>query len=149
MNRMIPAIVAIGVAASGMALAQTTNPSPSTAPPATTPTPVMPAPGATTPTPGAPGTLGSTTPAAPSGPSTSTAPAAVTTTDAPTRTTEAPVPGANSFTEGQAKARMEERGYTQLTEIRKDDQGIWRAKGMKDGQSVGVALDYQGNIVTQ
>lgn len=144
MNRMIPAIVAIGVVASGMALAQTTSPSPSTTPPATTatPTPVRPAPAA-------PGTLGSTTPAAPSGPSTSTAPAAVTTTDAPTRTTEAPVPGANSFTEGQAKARMEERGYTQLTDIRKDDQGIWRAKGMKDGRSVGVALDYQGNIVTQ
>lgn len=147
MNRMIPAIVAIGVAASGVALAQTTT-SPSTAPPATTTTPMTPM----TPAPGAPGTLGSTTPMTPgtsSGPSTSTAPAAVTTTAEPTRTTQAPVPGANSFTEGQAKARMEERGYTQLTDIRKDDQGIWRARGMKDGQSVGVALDYQGNIVTQ
>ena len=82
-------------------------------------------------------------------PSTSAAPAAVTTTAAPTRTTEAPVPGANSFTEAQARGRIEERGFADVTELRKDDQGIWRAKAMKDGRSVGVALDYQGNIVSQ
>ena len=120
MKRIIPAIVAISVATTGLAFAQT-------------------APSTTT-----PGTTGSSAP-----PSTSPAPAAVTTTAAPSRTTEAPVPGANSFTEGQARSRIEERGFAQVSDLRKDDQGIWRAKAMKDGQSVNVALDYQGNIVGQ
>ena len=76
-------------------------------------------------------------------------PAPATTTTAPLRTNEAPVAGANSFTEGQARARIEERGFAQVTDLKKDDQGIWRATAMKDGKSVAVALDYQGNIVGQ
>lgn len=99
----------------------------------------------TTPTTGSTATTGSTT----GGVSTSPAPAAVTTTAAPSRTTEAPVAGANSFTEGQARARIEERGFGQVTDLKKDDKGIWRATAMKDGKSVSVALDYQGNIVSQ
>lgn len=82
-------------------------------------------------------------------PATSAAPAAITTTAAPSRTTEAPVAGANSFTEGQARARIEERGYAQVVDLKKDDKGVWRGTGMKDGKSSAVALDYQGNIVAQ
>lgn len=82
-------------------------------------------------------------------PSTSAAPAAVTTTAEPSRTTEAPVAGANSFTEGQARSRIEERGFAQVTDLKKDDKGVWRATAMKDGKSVQVSLDYQGNIVGQ
>ena len=83
------------------------------------------------------------------GVSTSPAPAAVTTTAEPSRTTEAPVAGANSFTEGQARSRIEDRGFAQVRDLKKDDQGIWRGMAMKDGKSVAVALDYQGNIVGQ
>lgn len=63
--------------------------------------------------------------------------------------TASPVPGANSFTLGQARARIQRNGYTQLTGLHKDNQGIWRAKAMKDGQSANVALDYQGNVTGQ
>ncbi|HEV7323345.1 MAG TPA: PepSY domain-containing protein [Ensifer sp.] len=59
----------------------------------------------------------------------------------------APVAGANSFTEAQAKDRLTEAGYTDVTGLKLDDKGVWRATGMKDGKSVAVALDYQGNIV--
>ncbi len=97
----------------------------------------------------APADSSSTSTPAKNGPSTSPSPAAVTTTSEPTRTTEAPVAGANSFTEGQARARIEERGFAQVTDLKKDDKGIWRATAMKDGKSVAVALDYQGNIVGQ
>ncbi len=79
----------------------------------------------------------------------SSAPAAVTTTSEPSRTTEAPVPGANSFTESQARARIEERGFAQVAGLAKDDKGVWRGTAMKDGKSVSVALDYQGNVVSQ
>ena len=77
----------------------------------------------------------------------SPAPAAVSTTANP-RTTQAPVPGANSFTEGQARARIEDRGYANVTDLKKDGAGVWRGTAMKDGKSVPVALDYQGNILS-
>lgn len=84
---------------------------------------------------------------------TTTAPAAegdtpaVVTPDAMNST--APVEGANSFTEAQAKERMEEAGYSEVSGLMLDGNGIWQAKGMKDGKSVAVTLDYQGNIVAK
>jgi hypothetical protein len=57
-----------------------------------------------------------------------------------------PVKGANSFTEGEAKSRLEDRGFTNITALRKDDDGIWRGRAMRAGQPVEVALDYQGNV---
>ncbi|MFB7146835.1 PepSY domain-containing protein [Agrobacterium deltaense] len=61
----------------------------------------------------------------------------------------APVEGANSFTEAQAKQRMEEAGYTQVKDLTKDDKGVWMASGMKGGNTVAIALDYQGNVVAK
>jgi hypothetical protein len=61
----------------------------------------------------------------------------------------APASGANSFTMGQAKARIESRGYVQVSELKKDKDGLWRGTAMKDGKPVNVALDYQGNVVTE
>lgn len=54
--------------------------------------------------------------------------------------------GANSFTEGQVKSRLEGAGLTNVTDLRKDDDGIWRGKAMRDGKSVTVGFDYKGNI---
>ncbi|MER8696199.1 DUF4142 domain-containing protein [Mesorhizobium opportunistum] len=57
------------------------------------------------------------------------------------------VPGANSFTEAQAKSRIEGAGYTNVSKLAKDDQGIWRGQATKAGESLAVGLDYQGNVV--
>ena len=66
----------------------------------------------------------------------------------PASTTQgAPMPGANSFTEAQAKERMEKAGFSQVNNLKKDDQGIWRASAMQGGKQVNVALDFQGNVV--
>jgi periplasmic protein CpxP/Spy len=54
--------------------------------------------------------------------------------------------GSNSFTEGQARSRLEEAGYTNVTELKKNDQGIWQGKAQNDGRSITVGLDYKGNI---
>jgi putative membrane protein len=70
---------------------------------------------------------------------------AVKTTDTPSPS--APVPGANSFTEDQAQDRIEDAGYSNVSKLTKDDQGIWRGQASKDGKSIPIALDYQGNIV--
>ena len=59
-----------------------------------------------------------------------------------------PVAGANSFTEAQAKERMEKAGYADVTNLKKDDQGIWRASAKQGDKQVNVALDFQGNVVT-
>lgn len=76
-----------------------------------------------------------------------TMPPAATTQHTEPRTAAAPVPGANSFTEGQARARMGDAGFNDVQELRLDNQGIWRGRAMRGGQMTGVALDYQGNVV--
>ena len=63
--------------------------------------------------------------------------------------TAAPVAGANSFTEGQAKSRIESNGYSNVSDLKKDDSGIWTGSAMKGGQKVNVRLDFQGNVVTR
>lgn len=57
-----------------------------------------------------------------------------------------PVAGANSFTEGQAKSKIEDAGYTNVTALKKDDNGVWRGKASKGGASSNVSLDFQGNV---
>ncbi len=66
---------------------------------------------------------------------------------APTSMQAAPVPGANSFTEGQAKSHIEDAGYSNVSGLAKDANGIWRGQAQKDGKNISVALDYQGNVV--
>jgi hypothetical protein len=71
----------------------------------------------------------------------------------------APAAGANSFTEAQAKSRIEAAGYSNVSDLTKDKDGIWRGKASKasttvgsttlGSTTVGVALDYQGNVVAR
>ena len=58
----------------------------------------------------------------------------------------APVAGRNSFTEGQAKSKIEDAGYTNVTELKKDDNGVWRGKASKGGSASAVSIDFQGNV---
>ena len=71
------------------------------------------------------------------------APAVATST---TQSPAAPIKGANSFTEGQAKSRIEAAGYTEISSLAKDKDGVWRGKASKAGQPFTVSLDYQGNV---
>jgi opacity protein-like surface antigen len=57
--------------------------------------------------------------------------------------------GANSFTEAQAKSRLEDAGITGVTGLTKDDNGVWRGRGTWQGRSVAVGLDFRGNISAQ
>jgi hypothetical protein len=71
----------------------------------------------------------------------------------------APAAGANSFTEAQAKSRIEAAGYSNVSGLVKDKDGIWRGKASKATATAGsttlgsttvdVALDYQGNVVSR
>lgn len=57
-----------------------------------------------------------------------------------------PARGRNSFSEGEARRRIERNGYQNVTGLKKDNGGVWRGSGSKDGQSEQVWLDYKGNV---
>jgi hypothetical protein len=61
---------------------------------------------------------------------------------------DAPVAGRNSFTESQAKSKIEEAGYSGVTDLKNDDNGVWRGTASKGGSSTNVSLDFQGNVNT-
>lgn len=154
-------IVAAATIAATASLAQTTAPT-TTTPGATTTTPgvmttpgTVPSteprgPGGTTMTPASPGTgspTGSSNSAVnPPGNAPSSVNASGTATLVPASALER---GANSFTEGQARSRLEGAGLMNVTDLAKDDQGIWRGKAMRNGQNVTVGFDYKGNIAAQ
>jgi putative membrane protein len=58
-------------------------------------------------------------------------------------------PGANSFTEGQARRRIEDRGYTNVDQMHKDQNSIWQAEATKDGRRVRVGVDFHGNVAEE
>ena len=72
---------------------------------------------------------------------------AINTDTSSNRQVDAPVAGRNSFTEGEAKSRIEKMGFGNVSDLKKDDNGVWRGRAMKNGQMVDVSVDYQGNVI--
>jgi opacity protein-like surface antigen len=72
---------------------------------------------------------------------------AINSQDSSNRQVNAPVAGVNSFTEGQARSRIEKMGFADVTGLKRDDNGVWRGRAMKGGQMVDVSVDYQGNVI--
>ena len=72
---------------------------------------------------------------------------AINSSDSSNRQATAPVAGRNSFTEGEAKSRIEKMGFSNVSNLKKDDNGVWRGRATKDGKTVDVSLDYQGNVI--
>ena len=62
------------------------------------------------------------------------------------KNSNAPVAGRNSFTEGQAKSAIEKAGYSNVTELKKDDNDVWRGRASKGGLSSAISIDFQGNV---
>ena len=56
--------------------------------------------------------------------------------------------GANSFTEAQARQHIVNSGYTSVTGLSQDSNGLWHGTATKNGKAGPVALDFKGNIVT-
>ena len=141
MRTTIFGLALLGAAVSAPVLAQTSPAAPDRNPPAATmqnsTNPARPAP--------APNDRSGATTV---GPATESGQSAVR-VDEGTRTAATPQPGANSFTEGQARSRIEAAGFTDVTELQKDDQGIWRGRASQGGRQVSVALDFTGNVTSR
>ncbi|WP_232631730.1 hypothetical protein [Methylobacterium sp. Leaf118] len=56
------------------------------------------------------------------------------------------LPGANSFTAEQTRARLDALGFADVAELRLDDQGIWRGRATHAGRTVAVGLDFRGEV---
>lgn len=65
-----------------------------------------------------------------------------------TPTTDAPgaTPGANSFTEAQAKSAIEGAGYSAVGPLTQDANGVWMGKATKGGAETTVSVDYKGAV---
>jgi hypothetical protein len=57
--------------------------------------------------------------------------------------------GHNSFTKSEAKSRIEKAGFTNVTGLALDSDGLWQATASRDGQSLHVALDYKGDVAAE
>ena len=60
----------------------------------------------------------------------------------------APAAGASSFTEEQARERATAAGYMNVGPLTQGADGTWQGTAMRDGASVTVVVDYQGNVTT-
>jgi hypothetical protein len=58
--------------------------------------------------------------------------------------------GSKSLDEDQARSRIVAKGYSNVSGLRQDDRGIWLGDAiLKDGRSVTVVLDLEGNIYSK
>ena len=64
----------------------------------------------------------------------------------PARKQPQPTSGANSFTQAQAAARIQGEGFQNVSDLALDASGVWRGMATKNGQTVAVWLDYQGDV---
>ena len=55
-------------------------------------------------------------------------------------------PGANSFTEGQARQHILNSGYSDVSGLAKGQDGVWRGMATRNGTQVNVAMDFKGNV---
>nr|WP_295669242.1 hypothetical protein [Sphingomonas sp.] len=56
--------------------------------------------------------------------------------------------GANSFTQAQAREHIAKSGFTNVSTLTKDKNGVWRGTAKKGGHAVHVGLDFKGNVST-
>lgn len=64
----------------------------------------------------------------------------------PTTDAAALTPGANSFTEAQAKGAIEGAGYTGVSALTQGEDGVWTGMATKDGAETKVSVDYKGVV---
>jgi hypothetical protein len=50
------------------------------------------------------------------------------------------------LSKAEAKHRIEQAGYSQVTALMKGADGVWHAKAMKNGQASDVSVDLSGNV---
>ncbi|PTQ12362.1 hypothetical protein CLG96_07480 [Sphingomonas oleivorans] len=67
----------------------------------------------------------------------------------PDRTAEAgrKIERSNPYSEEQARSLLMREGYGDVSSLVKNESGIWEGTARKDGETVNVAVDYQGKVL--
>jgi len=60
-----------------------------------------------------------------------------------------PARGHSSFTQSQARGRIAKAGFTNISGLRKNNDGVWQGRAMKRRHAVTVMLDYKGNVTSR
>lgn len=58
-------------------------------------------------------------------------------------------PGANSFTEAQAREAIEKQGYTDIGPLTQNADGIWSAPAKREATQTTVSVDYKGVVTAK
>jgi protein CpxP len=59
------------------------------------------------------------------------------------------VPAQAAITEEQARGRLERDGYREVSLLSKAEDGSWRGSARRNGASVNVSVDRDGNVSTR
>lgn len=54
--------------------------------------------------------------------------------------------GSAGTTADQARTRIEGAGYSDVTNLRQDGEGVWHGRAMRSGNAVEVSVDREGHI---
>lgn len=57
-----------------------------------------------------------------------------------------PDAGQNSFTEQQANERFSKAGYTDISNLKLNEKGVWEASAKQGSETVMLSLDAEGNV---
>ncbi|WP_342249700.1 hypothetical protein [Sphingomonas sp. OTU376] len=60
-----------------------------------------------------------------------------------------PARGHSSFTQSQARGRIAKAGFTKISGLRKNNDGVWQGRAMKHRRPVTVMLDFKGNVTSR
>lgn len=71
---------------------------------------------------------------------------AETATKTPAGATEAGPAAHALFTEEQARTHLLRLGYTEVSVLTKDENGVWRGTATKDGKQLNVGVDVKGAV---
>ena len=78
-----------------------------------------------------------------------TTPSAPSATTPPSSSTTMPGSGSASggaMTQTSVKSKLENSGYSNVTNLKQDNAGNWTAKATKGGQQVAVSIDSKGMV---
>ncbi len=56
--------------------------------------------------------------------------------------------GRTRYTKGEARARIEGKGFTRVGSLQKGEDGIWRGTARREGKDVLVGIDHNGKVAS-
>ncbi|HYF08490.1 MAG TPA: hypothetical protein VD970_12775 [Acetobacteraceae bacterium] len=59
------------------------------------------------------------------------------------------VPNGDEVNEDRARLRIEGAGYSDVSRLSRDGEGVWRGQAMRGGRRMNVGVDRSGNVIAE